>query len=113
MESLGLHLVIVGLHVHHQHSIAGLEGAHVAAHGAYYSADVLPKDGGQLQGEVLLPGAGADFPVDGINAGGRRLDQHRIIAHYRVWHIAFEGEFFRSTVFVNSDSFHKISRFQA
>ncbi|GAA3124236.1 hypothetical protein GCM10020254_84320 [Streptomyces goshikiensis] len=39
-----------------------------------HTGAVAPGDGGQLQGNQLLQGAGSQLPVDGIDAGRRDAD---------------------------------------
>jgi hypothetical protein len=61
----------VGRARHAKHAIAGLEGTHVAAYGAYDTAHVLAQNGRKRQREVLLSRTGSDLPVDRVDAGGR------------------------------------------
>src|SRR5271167_3846733 len=82
------------------HAIPRLEGANIAAHRAYYSADIATEDRRQRQGEILLPCTRPNLPIDGVDTGGCGLDEYGVGAKRRLRNISLKFEVFRPTIFV-------------
>jgi hypothetical protein len=70
--------------------------------------DLPAKDRWKGQRKILLPGTGANLPVDWVHARGNRLDEHLIRVHYRLRRIEFELQRFRATIFIKSNGFHHL-----
>src|SRR5271163_1930804 len=77
------------------HAIPRLEGSNIAAHRAYYSADIATEDRREHQGEILLPCARPNLPIDRVDAGGLGLDQYGVGAKRRLRNIHLKFEVFR------------------
>ena len=70
------------------------------------SCNVAPQDGGEVDGEALLGGAGTDLPVDRIDAYGMHTYEDLSARGSGIGEI-FIDELGRWTIFVEHDCFHE------
>src|ERR1700687_5752361 len=90
----------VGRLGYRQYTTDRLEGTNAVAHRADDTTDVLAEDCRQRQGKILLPCARPDLPINGVNARGSRLNQHKVVAQRGGGNIVLIFKFSRPAIFV-------------
>ena len=88
-------------------ALALFESSHVAAEVDNFASEVAAEDSGKLDGHASAGCAAAEFPVDGIDAGGPDAHADLVRPEGRFLLIGFVLKLVDIAVFVQNNRFHR------